>query len=578
MDKNKIIIFGISFLLVVFLVNFVPAEEPNYCCEKTTSGAWCQNAPINECNSGFRKVPTSCEATAYCKLGTCINSQEGTCMENTPQKVCDDNNGVWENGEPDEIPQCGLGCCLIGDQAAYVTQTRCKRLASVYGLEIDYRTDINSETACIASISSEVKGACVFEKEFEKTCKFISKRECQAMSETEFHEGFLCSDEKLGTNCGPSEKTTCVEGRDEVYFEDTCGNLANIYDASRQSDKSYWSKVLGKDETCGFGEGNKKSATCGNCNYFLGSTCKAYKRGENVKPNYGDYICKDLDCEYNGVNYDHGETWCAGADGVSEISVSGTSVSSSGEDLPGGRYSRMVCYNGEVSVESCADFRNEVCIESSVNDFSTAACRVNKWQHCTSQNEKIDCENEDRRDCKWVTGNSIMKDSDGRGYIVKDGKLSARDVDDDGGVEEGEEATCLPRYAPGFNFWEDGDSEEICSSADKKCTIVYEKGLLSGKKCEENCDCEDEEAWENKMNDICIALGDCGIKKNYLGEWGYNSDKIAEYVDVNTQTDDNSGSSDDTTTTDDNSGSSDDTSTTDTTTDSDITGNVFLDY
>lgn len=509
MDKNKIIIFGISFLLVVLLINFIPAEEPNYCCEKTTSGAWCQNAPENECNSAFRKVPTSCEATAYCKLGTCINSQEGTCMENTPQKVCDDNNGVWEDGEPNEIAQCGLGCCLVGDQAAYVTLTRCKRLASVYGLEIDYRTDINNEMACIASATSEVKGACVYDEEFEKTCKFITKRECQGMGETEFHEGFLCSDEKLGTNCGPSEKTTCIKGKDEVYFLDTCGNLANIYDASRQSDKSYWSKVIEYDESCGFGGGNKKSATCGNCNYFLGSTCKAYKRGESVKPNYGDYICKDLDCEYNGVNYNHGETWCAGAKGISKISVRETSIKSSGEDLPGGRYTRMVCYNGEVSIEPCADFRSEICIESSIGDFSTAACRVNKWQNCLSQDEKIDCENEDRRDCSWIS------DSD---------EISDKAI------------ACVPKYAPGFNFWEDGDAESLCSTADKKCTIIYEKGLLGGKKCKENCECEDEDKWEDKMNNICKAIGDCGVKKNYLGKWGYDSDKIANYVGIDTQT------------------------------------------
>ena len=73
----------------------------------------------------------------------------------------------------------------------------------------------------------------------------------------------------------------------------------------------------------------------------------------------------------------------------------------------------------------------------------------------------------------------------------------------------------------------------------------------------------------------CIPFG--------TGDYGFDeteptTDDNSGSSDDTTTTDDNSGSSDDTTTTDDNSGSSDDTSTTDTTTDSDITGNVFLDY
>jgi hypothetical protein len=125
---------------------------------------------------------------------------------------------------------------LIGDQAAFVTQTRCKRMATIYGLEVDYRTDIGNEFQCIASAYSEVQGACVFEQEFEKNCKISSKRECMNMqtagTETEFFEGKLCTDSKLGTVCAKTKKTTCVDGRDEVFFVDSCGNLANVYDAS----------------------------------------------------------------------------------------------------------------------------------------------------------------------------------------------------------------------------------------------------------------------------------------------------------------------------------------------------------
>ena len=119
-----------------------------------------------------------------------------------------------------------------------------------------------------------------------------------------------------------------------------------------------------------------------------------------------------MSCEYDGEEYEHGETWCASQQGTND-------------NLPGSRYFRMVCYNGDVSVEPCADFRQETCIESDIEGFSTAACRVNKWRDCVAQTNKKDCENKDRRDCKWVDG-------------------------------------CVPDAAPGFDFWNSGgDAEEI---------------------------------------------------------------------------------------------------------------------
>ncbi len=477
---------ALIFLAVIAYIAIVSAVgEVSYCCEKTVNNAWCQNAPQDKCDSSYRKVPTSCEATSYCKLGTCIDSQEGTCMENTPQKVCEDSGGVWNEGKMDEIPQCSLGCCLIGDQAAFVTQTRCKRLSSLYGLETDFRTNIGSEIECIASATSDVKGACVFEdpEEMARTCKFITKRECRKMeasspdSNVEFYEGLLCSAEELATNCGPSERTTCIEGRDEVFFVDSCGNPANIYDASKIKDKNYWTKAYGKEKSCGFSsaDGNAGSSGCGNCDYFLGSTCKSYERGKDrVKPTYGDNICRDLSCNYLGKKYKHGETWCADASGTDK-------------SLPGSRHFRLVCYNGEVSIEPCADFRQEVCVQDDIDGFKTAACRVNKWQDCSSQTTKKDCENKDRRDCKWSS------------------------------------IGCVPENAPGFNFWEeDTEAESLCSIADTQCTVVFEKGLTGKEKCVKNCECLSE-SWKKEMNNACISLGDCGGSTNFIGVEGYNS-------------------------------------------------------
>ncbi len=463
----------------MFLIGIVSAIETSYCCEKTKDGAWCQNSVQNDCNSAFKKAPTSCEATSYCKLGCCYDSQEGTCMENTPQKVCEQDNGVWSGNAECDIPQCGLGCCLIGDQASFVTQTRCKRLASLYGLEINFRTDLSNEISCIASATSDAKGACVLENEESTTCVFTTKRDCaqiQGNGTPEFHEDYLCSADTLGTICGPTEKTTCVDGSDEVYFVDSCGNLANVYDASKIKDKNYWSKIYGKQESCGYGASNAKSKSCGNCDYFLGSACKKATVSQN--PAYGSNICADLSCDFEGKTYQHGESWCADSRGITK-------------SLPGSRAFRMVCYNGEVTVEPCADYRQEICLQSDIEGFRFAACRVNQWQDCAGQTEKKDCENIEKRDCAWLTSKE----------------------------------RCVPKYAPGFNFWDLNaslsDSNSFCAAATTTCTIKYEQGLTGGKKCVENCDCIGD-AWNNTQKQICSALGDCGVKTNYLGVKGFN--------------------------------------------------------
>jgi len=482
MIKKDVILFlmlGIFLVVTIHsLSNISAVGEVSFCCERTNTGAWCQDvSDLNNCNSNFRSVPTSCEATSYCKLGTCVNAIDGVCMENTPQKVCEEPidgtaSGLWFNSEVDDVPQCQLGCCLIGEQAAFTTQTRCKQLSSLYGLETNYRTDITSEASCIASAFPEEKGACVFEEEFQTNCRFITKKDCQNLEtqNVEFHQGFLCSAEELGTICGPSTKTTIVDGRDEVFFIDTCGNLANIYDSSRQNDRTYWDEAIPKADSCGFGQTNAGSATCGNCDFLDGSTGVLYDRLKdgNTAPRFGDYICRSLDCKFevdlNGDGdtrdegekgpFEHGESWCARSSGVSEIiSEDGILLGTPDperENIPGSRYFRLVCYNGDVTVEPCADFRQEICIESefdtSEGPFKTAACRVNKWQDCVAQETQDDCENFEKRDCTWVEGYSILKNENG-----KERKLENSE-------DKKVKASCLPKAAP-------FDNTSTCSSS-----------------------------------------------------------------------------------------------------------------
>ena len=501
-EMRKRIVWGLLFVfLLIVLSNFVlSADVPivKNCCERTKYGAWCQEAPKEECDSNLRQTPTSCEATSFCKLGCCYDSNEGTCMENTPQKVCQDGKGTWQDDKQCDIPQCNLGCCVLGKQAAFVTLTRCKKLSAFYGLLTDFRQNINNELDCISLASLEDEGSCVFSLDYIKTCKFTSRQECNTIKEGKktangtitgnitFYKDLLCSAEDLGTNCGLTDRTICVDGKDEVYFLDSCGNPANIYDSSKIDDKSYWRKKISKAESCNPSSANINSQSCGNCNYFSGSICKNYKVA-GVRPTYGNNICKDLNCKTTSDNkpHKHGESWCS---------------TDKNKDSVGSRYFRHLCMNGEEIIEPCADFRQETCIQDFIESkgvkFSQAGCRVNRWQDCFSQKEKRDCENTDKRDCKWIESKQ---------------EVSNKTI------------ACVPLNSPGLKFWEEGESQGICSQASTQCAVSFEKeGFLtaSGKKCVGNCECLTD-SWVDEQLKKCESIGDCGAKINWVGEAGF---------------------------------------------------------
>jgi len=546
MKKRIFLVIG-----MVFLISLANAESlwPAYnaCCEKTESGAWCQNTLEENCDLGFRKTPTSCEATSFCKPGCCYDSQEGLCMENTPQKVCNDADGTWLDDAECNIPQCSLGCCVLGTQASFVTLTRCKSLSGLFGLETNFRNDINDEATCIAIAASQDEGACVYSINYQKTCRFTTRAECietqtgeEQTSNAEFFEGYLCSAEELATNCGPSTKTTCIEGKDEVYFLDTCGNPANIYDSSKVNDKAYWKNVIDKSETCGdsSSDGNAGSRSCGNCDYFKGSICS------KGSASYGDYFCEDLNCynTENGNDYKNGESWCIYDGNVGK-----------GVDAVGSRHFRHVCINGEETIEPCADYRNEVCMQADIESqgivFTEAACRVNRAVDCIDQNDEEDCLNTDKRDCYWLLGavftgsatSGVSSSSSGSGSNVFgggstggfSGGVTGNAVAPITGYATKEEASgvqigggiCLPNVPVGLKFWSDGDAQPVCALGNSVCVVEYEKGLVSKEKCVNNCECL-EMGYAQKMNEVCTSIGDCGAYVNIAGRF---TDDGAEY-------------------------------------------------
>jgi len=500
--KNLVLV-SLVLVTLIALSNFVSADvNATVCCEKTTSGLFCQDVPSSQCASNARQVPTSCDSTSYCKTGTCYDSKEGTCTDNTPQLVCNANNGTWSSESP---AACGLGCCVLGDQAAFVTLVRCKRLSSFLGLQTNFNSGIKDEVSCVLSVQNQDKGACVYVSEFERTCKMTTRAECSGITgvgtngtKGEFHTGKLCTAEEFGTNCAPTQQTKCVPGKDGVYFVDSCGNFANIYDSSKVKDSDYWTNMKDSSESCGANSANGNSKSCGNCNYLLGSVCRDSKTAGVSSATYGTNICADLNCKntQNGKSYKHGESWCVYND-KGEIDKANNAV--------GSGFFKHICISGEEVVETCADYRNEICVEDKIKttlgDFSQAGCRVNRWADCISQNNKKDCENTDRRDCLWKPGASISG------------------VNKTASAENG---ACVPLNSPGIQFWDGDSAKTICAQGNAQCVVGFEKGLFGNEKCKSNCECLDS-GWVKKKSEICMALGDCGPKINWVGSAGYDN-------------------------------------------------------
>lgn len=468
-------IFAVSYMIAS--ADFVSGAVQPTCCEQTTEGGICQDVlDPAECDSSGKAVAASCSETSFCEIGCCIDDLEGTFDRNVPQKLCTGANSRWVDDPTCSIQGSGLGCCVLGSDVEYVTSQRCSRLSDLRGVDKNY---LNlGENDCLALGELQVKGACVLPND---NCKFTTAEDCVSLigNEQSFYPGYLCSAPELNTTCEKTEMTTCLDGQDEVYFLDSCGNTANIYDSSKANDDEYWSYFLFRGNTCNPSEDNADSKDCGACSRFLGSTC-ASASSEGFNPDMGDYFCKSTSCEYEGTTYENGESWCVYDGKIGE-----------GKDVVGSRHWKMICSNGEVQLEPCADYRNEICVEEDLEgELDVASCKANNWRACVDSkpgncNELPDCER------RTFTLDSFSVD------------------------------VCAPKYPGGFAF--DGQyqktANQICSRASKTCVVTYEKPTpFSPCTCVENCECE-EAIFTQEMNDVCISMGDCGGYVNYLGKY-----------------------------------------------------------
>jgi len=419
------------------------------CCSSS-----CQDLPnfVCEDNCEGKCLPTSCGETVDCERGCCFDSVTGSCGLRAPKKTCEESGGVWSSGEFCSISECERGCCVLGSEGRFVTERMCEVLSENRGLQTEFLPNIRTELGCLAEANSQAEGACILNND----CKFWTATKCSQLN-GQFFANYLCSHPDLESDCERQIDTGCVAGKDEVYWFDSCGNIENIYDSNKERS---WNggKVLSKEESCGSGQGNINSKSCGNCNFPEGSSCKEAGR---IAPDEGNFICGDLNCydaPANGGGTEdrkNGESWCIYESYIGE-----------GLDIPGSRHYKYYCYDGEVKTEPCGDYRTGICVESIGDGFSDAACRPNKAMQCISYNTEGDIE-----DCGENPDCEIR--------ILDFGRKYRFDV-------------CTPKYPIGFDFSSSGGmkaASEICNQADFTCVKVLEKGW-SGWDCIQGCECD----------------------------------------------------------------------------------------
>lgn len=536
------------------------------CCERTLDGETCQFADVGNCDTNFRSNFASCEQTSYCSLGSCFIEEEGRCFRNTPATTCNVRGGIFFNDADCKIPQAQLGCCILGNDAFFTTQSRCRTETSRFpDAKMIFDEKITTEQECIDKSRSLERGACVRE---DGTCVFTTREACDITSidvadsnETAglrvgFHKGFLCSNELLGTECVRQQKTGCFDA--DVYWFDSCGNPENIYNANKES--SYNSGFVLETEIC---NANTNDPRCGNCDYALGTLCGEAPRG--IKPEFGNFVCRSVDCSDvfadttspdSGGSKKSGESWCIYEGSVGE-----------GRDLVGSRHFRASCVNGEEIIEPCRDFREEICIQGAIGkenlpalesfsargDFLQASCRENRDETCNSCNNIEQCGGE----CSSLSG-AALKECCAKKCCEETAARDCTWLESGIAIAKGVSGVCVPEVPPGLKFWSEdieratsttrgeaaevrtdaapsADAESTCSQGDVECTVVFQrsgiKKLTGGDwECKQNCQCTKPD-WVVAGNNLCKSLGDCGAYFNVAGKAtldGYSNTASAE--------------------------------------------------
>ncbi len=517
-NKDKSLIDSGINLLIGFLsikqIGTVSAAENSWCCPRTKTGAICQNIPAGDSSScSENPVFSECEKTTKCKTGTCIDEEEGICSVGTGYEC----ESEWDPNSINSIDKCKLGCCMLdeGTRKEYVRQLKCTKEGGIFDSSIP-------QVEC--RISNEEMGACILG---EMNCKVTTNDDCEINLKGTFYKGSLCSNPNLETKCEKpvtqkETKTTCKDNK--VYFLDTCGNAANIYNANKADNPDYWAYIQEPEcdvDILSDGSIDENAAKiCGNCDSST-SICDSPSSG-GAKPDYGDYICKSLNCEKDDIFFSkfgrkpmNGESWC-----IYESYVGDS------KDVVGSEYRVAYCDKGKIKTELCENYRGKVCGEKVITssegrELSFARCRFNEGWKCYS----VEMEQYTFNDDGWlIDGEETKAENKEKCEEISDCKRQSVDLAFPPGgdsVHIHKFDICAPKYPPGLQFWESSsNAKDLCGIVNSaKCTTRWTKWGTYW--CVGNCACLSQD-FADQMNDLCISLGDCGGKANVVGVYTKN--------------------------------------------------------
>ena len=519
-EKNSKSLIGNGINL---LIGFLSIKEIGIVSAKTTGCCIddCIDSEEEFCDENW--VPTSCDSTTQCNIGTCIDRDGGTCSAGAAKQICEADGGEWVDEEDiNKVNDCQFGCCTLdgGASKQFVRKSKCVKEEGVFDSSV-------SETSC--RIYTENMGACIFGK---NDCRFTTEKDCETNLNGGFHLGVLCSNPDLDTVCEkPSTqntKTKCYN--DKVYFLDSCGNLANVYDSSRFNDDDYWKYV--QEPSCEEGA-NVGSKSCGNCDGANSICSSASEQG--INPDYGDYVCKDLSCiDENGNKRKNTEAWCVYEGYVGDS-----------KDVVGSEYRIRWCDGGDIKTDLCGNGRAKICGERELefedgDSISLARCRFNEGWKCLALetvpyefNDKGTITNQDEVD-KYAEECETL--SDCRVVDVNMRDIGEEEFSHFYGQTNKDEfllfKACVPEYPIGLDFWNpEENAKDMCSIGSVSIPVVEKKQLIGGWTCTVNCNVLEEEFIE-QMNEYCISLGDCGgyvnveekYTKNFDVKEGYDED------------------------------------------------------
>ena len=303
---------------------------------------------------------------------------------------------------------------------------------------------------------------------------FATESKCQKLHEPfpdlEFQFRRDITSESACLNLALAKEEGCCKVDEDTYTFGTrseCSQIIGNMDADNPSfyPKTYCSKITTNCQPAA-----KKACLPGTDDVYWFDSCGNI---ENIAQEC-DYdsgtICGEKNNEFACISTDcDGSVYGNKKNGESWCEYDNEKVL----DAVGSGHYRRACINGELIYEECAGFRQEVCLQSTAVDGKTEAKCAPNTVSCTPIENKEDCESEST--CQWIVDK------------------------------------CTSLFPPGGRFWQ---GIPTCSTADDREEFGEDDGSTQQK-------------WADAKYLECTAIGDCGNKDNWVGEYskgGYIND------------------------------------------------------